>query len=68
MHFLAELLTPQPRLEQRAAGGAVHVLAHQVEDGPGGKAFQRQHGLRAGLLANAPDDFQIFLSPTSSIR
>ena len=35
MHLLAEFLAAEPRFEERTAGCAVHVLAHQIEHAPG---------------------------------
>ena len=46
-------------LEERAGGGAVHVLGHDVEDRPGGEAFERQQGLGAGGLAQPRDLLEV---------
>jgi hypothetical protein len=59
VRLLAELLVAQPGLVQPAAGGAVHVLAHEREDRPGGEALERQHRLRPREVANALDDLEI---------
>ena len=55
----AELLAAEARLVQRAAGGAVEVLAHHAEHAPRREALQRQHRLGPRLLADAPDDVQV---------
>jgi hypothetical protein len=57
--LLAELLMAQPGLVQPAAGGAVHVLAHERENRPGGEALERQHRLRPREVAHALDDLEI---------
>lgn len=53
--FLAEALMPQPDFVQRRRSGAVHVLAHEVENTPGRKALERQQGLCARPLSNVGD-------------
>ena len=55
MGLLAEALVPQTDFVQRGRGGAIHVVAHEVEHTPGGKALERQQGLGAGLLAYIGD-------------
>ena len=57
--FLAELFASQPRLGQRTARRPVHVFPHQAEDAPGREAFQREHGLRAGMPADVLDGLQV---------
>jgi hypothetical protein len=45
----------EANLVERRRGGAVHIVAHEVEHTPGGKAFERQKGFRAGELAQLRD-------------
>ena len=52
VRFAFELLATELELIQRRRGGAVHVLLHQVEYRPGGKALERQQSLGAGLFAH----------------
>ena len=59
MGFTGELLLTQLQLVQRAGGGAVHILFHQVEHRPGGKALERQQRLGAGLLTHVGDLLQV---------
>src|SRR5690606_5148846 len=46
---------PEPDFVERGRGGAVHILAHEVEHRPGGEAFQRQQRFRPRLLADMGD-------------
>ncbi|MNV58211.1 hypothetical protein D3C71_1505730 [compost metagenome] len=53
--FAGELLAAELELVQRRRGGAVHVLLHQVEDRPGGKALEGEQRLGTGVFAHVGD-------------
>jgi hypothetical protein len=59
MGLAAELLATEPDFVKRRRGRSIHVVAHQVEDRPGGKALQSQQRLRARALAHMGDLFQV---------
>ncbi|MNI11375.1 hypothetical protein D3C73_645190 [compost metagenome] len=57
--FLAETLMAEADFVERRGGRAVHVVAHEIEDGPGGEAFQRQQCLGARLLTHSGNPFHV---------
>ncbi len=57
MDFFTESLITQSGLIQGTARGTVHVLTYEIEQGPGGKTFQRQ---QASGIPMAPDKLDFF--------
>lgn len=55
MGFLAETLMAEADFVKRRRGRAVHVIAHEIEDRPGGEAFECQKRLCAGEFAQGRD-------------
>ena len=47
VRFAAKFLGPKRTSYKRRRGGAVHIVGHEIEDRPCGKAFERKQRFRA---------------------
>ncbi len=63
VRLLAKVVVPEPGFEQRRRRGAVEMLGNEVEDRPGGKAFQCQQRFGSRAFTNRVDHLKVLEKP-----